>query len=638
MPPASAAVPAAGKPPRVLALGCAAVIVGVVAAIYARTWQGPFLYDDVDAIAGNASLRHLATAFSPPAGTTASGRPVFNASLALSFALGGGQVWAFHLGNLLIHAGAALLLFGVVRRTLVHLGRADALPVAFVSALVWAVHPLQTESVAYMVQRAEALMGLFLLLSLYGFVRWAQAGRRAPGWAILSVVAALGAMGSKEVGVVLPVVLFLYDWTFFGGGVREILRRGRAVYGGVVACWLPLAFWVAGTGGRGGTAGFGSTLRWWDYLLTQFTAVVHYARLAVWPYPLVGDYGWILARDPLQIAFCGALVAGAAAASVHLIRRRSPWGFLGAWYLVILAPSSSVVPVSTEVIAEHRVYLSLAALTVGLCAAASARWGRSVLLVAGMTVATLLAVVSFERTRVYDSPLDFWGDVVAKVPGNAGAWNNLGNVRLEAGDRRGAIEDYLRSLALVPTYAYAHYNLANALAADGHPAEAVEHYERALDFRPDDASIHFNLGNALARQQRWYPAAAQYREALRCDPSRTDARYNLGDAMVRVGNLPEAEAAFAQVVRERPASADARVNLGSVLAQEGRAADAETHFREALRIDPTAADVHNNLGGILAGEGHLAEARAEFEAALRLRPDFAEARQNLARVEALMKP
>jgi len=631
--------PAAARDPRPILILCAAAIAAATFAAYGGGFAGPFLYDDVDSILGNATIRHLFTALQPPPGLTVSGRPVLNLSFAANYAVSGTAVWSYHALNVAIHAAAALLLFGIVRRTLGAAAAGARFPgeciaVAFASAFLWELHPLQTESVEYVVQRAESLMGLFYLLMLYAFIRFAAPGGTG-AWAVVSVAACLLGMGTKEVMATAPVIVLLYDRSFVGGSFREAWRRNRALYLSYAACWIPLALLVARSGGRGGSAGFESGVPWWAYLLAQFKAVVLYLRLSLWPRPLVGDYGRILAGSPLEVALCALFVLSLACGTCFLLRRRSPIGFLGAWFLIVLAPSSSVVPVSTEIMAEHRMYLPLAAVVTLAVLALHALASRRVFLASVGLVALGYGVLTHRRTHVYESSLAFWSDVARKVPANAGAWNNLGILLAEKGDQEGAIGDYRRALGLAPAYAYAHYNLGNSLMAVGRAGEAAGQYEEALRFRPQDPSIHFNLGNALAKERRPLEATAQFREALRIDPSRADAWFNLADALMQSGDTAQATDAYAHAVLLRPDFADARVNYGNVLAQAGRLDDAIRELREALRLEPGAADIHNNLGGVLAEAGRLAEARAQFEDALRLKPDYPEARDNLERVRAL---
>ncbi len=622
------------------ALWCGAAIVGAVAAVYGRGLRGGFVYDDLDAIPGNASLRHLVTAFAPPMGTTVSGRPVLNLSLALNYLVSGTRPWSYHLFNMAIHAAAALVLFGVARRTLAIASdpsqparkhRALALAVA----LLWALHPLQTESVAYVVQRAESLMGLFYLVTLYAALRCAQSGRT--GWAAAAAAACLLGMGTKETMVTAPLVVLVFDRTFLAGSFREAWRRRSGLYVALAACWVPLAYLVLLTGGRGGTAGFGAGVPWWEYLLAQFRAIAHYLRLAVWPDPLVGDYGRVLAPDPLGVAVGTLVVLALVGATVLLARKKHPGAFLGAWFLLVLAPSSSIVPVSTEIIAEHRMYLPLASVVVVVVLGLD-RWlgHRPALLGAAVGLLALFAgIASARRVEVYRSASAFWSDVVQKRPGNAGAWNNPGLVLAGQGDLGGAAEDYRRALALAPAYADAHANLGVALAATGNPGEAAENFRAALRFRPGDASLHLNLGRALAALGRPMAAGGEFREATRLDPGRPSAWYALGGALADTGDVPGASQAYAEAVRLRPDFADARVDYGNVLAELGRTPEAEGQFGEALRLQPNAADVHNNLGSLLAGMGRMAEARTQFEEALRLKPDYPDARQNLERLRAL---
>jgi len=623
---------------------CGAGIAAAILAAYARGLGGQFLYDDVDSIPGNATIRQFSTALMPPAGLTVSGRPILNLSFAVNYALSGAGVWSYHALNIAIHAAGALALFGIVRRTLATPAagswpEGECLAVAFASALLWALHPLQTESVAYVVQRAESLMGFFYLATLYAFIRCAAAPPHAALWAAASVAACLLGMGTKEAMATAPLVVLLYDRTFVGGSFREAWARRKAIHLALAACWVPLAILVAGTGGRAGTAGFGSGTPWWAYALTQFRAVALYLRLALWPHPLVGDYGRILAGSPSGVAVGAAAVLGLVAATCVLLRRAPPIGFLGAWFLLALAPSSSVIPVSTEIIAEHRMYLALAAVaTLGVVTLHVVLDRRRVFMASVALLALAFGIMTFRRIGVYRGPFAFWTDVALKNPENAGAWNNLGNILAAGGDPGGAIARYRRALGIAPAYADAHYNLGLALMATGRPGEAIENYEDALRFQPDNPSIHFSLANALAGERRLSRAAAEYRAALKLDPSRADAWFNLGGALVEAGSLEEASDAYARAVRLRPGFADARVNHGNVLAQLGRVAEAVGEFNEALRLEPGAADVHNNLGSLLAQTGRLADAKAQFEEALRLKPDYLDARENLERLRALERP
>jgi len=306
-------------------------------------------------------------------------------------------VRSYHAVNLAIHLLAALTLFGLLRRTLARMGGAgsagqgrptpppdthlpapgpsagalaaagdaarqsDAAALAFAIALLWALHPLQTEAVTYVVQRAESLAGLFFLLTLYGFVRAVESGKppRARHWFLASIVTCLLGMASKEVMVSAPLIVLLYDRTFVAGSFAEACRRRGRYYAGLAATWLLLAWLVLGTAGRGGTAGLGTPVPWSAYALTQGQAIVRYLQLAAWPHPLVFDYGTSVVRSWVEAWWQTTAVLALLGLAIWALFKKPRTGFLAAAFFVILAPTSSVVPVATQTMAEHRMYLPL---------------------------------------------------------------------------------------------------------------------------------------------------------------------------------------------------------------------------------------------------------------------------------------
>jgi tetratricopeptide (TPR) repeat protein len=618
------------------ALACAAALAALAALAYGRTFSVPLIFDDVPAITGNPTLRHFGAALRPPIDMTVSARPILNLSLALNYAAGGTDVRGYHAANLAIHILAGLALFGIVRRTLARRGSPAASPAAFSVALIWLLHPLQTESVTYVVQRAESLMGLFYLLTLYCFIRGAETETPASRpWYVLSVAACLLGMATKEVMVSAPLVVLLYDRAFLAGTLGEAWRRRWRVYAGLAATWLILPYLVLSTHGRGGTAGFGGAVPWWSYALTQFPAIIHYIHLSLWPHPLIFDYGSALEPPSLRVAACVVAVAGLAAGSAWALFRNSAAGFLGAVFFAVLAPSSSFVPVATETMAEHRMYLALAPVVV-LVVAGIYRWMGRAALPFCLVLAAGLFWATFRRNEVYSTEERIWSDTVAKRPDNERAHNNLGYLLSTEPGRSGeAISQYVQALLLKPDYGQAQYNLGFALAAvPGRLGEAVAHYEEAVRLMPDHAEAHYNLAVALASiPGRSDEMIARYREALRLKPDYPEAHYNLGCALMAMpGRQDEAIAEFEDALRLSPGLAEAHYNLGRVLdTAPGRQDEAITHYREALRLKPDYPEAHYSLAGALqSSPGRLDEAIAQYEEALRLRPEFFQAHFGLA--------
>jgi protein O-mannosyl-transferase len=594
-----------GAPGRLQVLCAAALVALAILAAYGNCYRAPFVYDDQLAILDNASIRHLwppgGALLSAPAGTTVAGRPAANLTLAINYALGGTRVRGYHALNVLIHVLCALALFGVVRRTLAgpvlagRFGR-DAAALSLAVALLWSLHPLQTESVTYVVQRVESLMGLFFLLTLYCFIR-STGSPRPVCWQACAVAACALGMAAKEVMATAPLIVMLYDRTFAAGSFREAWRRRSNFYLALAATWLPLAVLVAGTGwSRGGSAGFNAGVSPGAYWLTQFEAIARYAGLAVWPRPLVFEYGPFRAHSLAGVLPFAVGVAALAAATMAALRRRPALGL----------------------------YLPLAAVAAAAAAGAYSLAGRRSFAALGL-LALALGVLTARRNEAYASDLGLWTDTVAKRPDNANARNNLGLALFRDGRTEEAMTQYRAALEIQPVYPGVLNNLGNALDLEGRTQEAIVQYEAALRIEPGFAAAHYNLAKALARAGRTPEAIEQFGEALRIGPDHADGHAGLGEALLRSGRTAEAIAQFEAALRISPGHARAHFDLGNALAQAGRIPEAIASFEEALRIQPGLAEAGNNLGVLLCRTGRTREGLERIDAAIRAQPDFAQA-------------
>ncbi|MGA2604177.1 MAG: tetratricopeptide repeat protein [Verrucomicrobiia bacterium] len=609
---------------------------------YYNSFQGPFILDDLPYVLENPHIRHLwpiGDALLPSAKSFVEGRPIVNFSLAVNYALGGLAVWGYHVFNLAVHVLAALTLYGIVRRTLLRPGLrerfgASAEWAALAVAVLWTVHPLQTEAVTYIWQRCESLMGLFYLLSLYGFIRGAES-RRSLGWFSLSVAACYLGVGTKEVMVTAPLMVLLYDRAFISGGFREAWTRHWRLYLGLASSWLWLGYLMAGFHNR--DVGYGWGVTWRGYALTECPAVVQYLRLAVWPHPLIFDYGEYVPIGLLAAAPYALILAVLVTGVLFALKRHPAIGFVGAWFFVILAPTSSVVPIGGSPMAEYRMYLPLAAVVTIAVVGAVALGKRlfhkqqGVVLgcIAGGSVAVLLAFLTIQRNRDYYSALTIWQDTVDKRPDNPRALNNLGNALVQLGRRQEAMGHYEQALRIQPDYAETHNNLGNTLFRLGRTQEAIGHYEQALRINPDLAKAHNNLGNALLQSGKVQEAISHYEQALQIRPDLAEAHNGLGYALLQAGKVPEAIEQDQLALRIKPDYADGYNNLGLALAQQGRLREAMEQWEQALRVNPDLADAHYNLGLALQKRGRFPEAIDHYEQALRIQPDDAEAHCNL---------
>jgi tetratricopeptide (TPR) repeat protein len=618
----------------------AAILVLAVAAVYWNSLGVPFQFDDEPAILYNPTIRSLAsirTVLSPPAsGAGVTGRPLVNLSLAVNHAVGGLDVRGYHAMNLALHALAVLTLWGVMRRTLrLCSGPSGRIGegFAFGVALLWAVHPLLTESVVCVVQRNEIMGGLFYLLTLYGFIRAADGGGRR--WLAVSVLACLLGMAAKEIVATAPLLVLLYDRTLVAGGLAAAWRQRRGYYLSLAATWLLLAWLMLGSGQRGGSVGFGLGMSSWDYLLTQCRALTTYLQLSVWPHPLVVDYGPGVSGLG-EVWGRGLIVLALVGATGWALVRKPVWGLIGAWFFVILAPSSSFVPLTTQTIAEHRMYLPLIAVIVLVMAALHRLAGPKSLLL-GVCLAAGLGAATIGRNQVYQSGMTLWADTVAQAPDNPRAHLNLGQALFQAGRLPEAVASFEAALRLKPAYAEAHYNLGLAQSRLGRTTEAIGQFEEVLRLVPDHAAAHNDLGIALAQTGRPAEAEAHFAAALRYRPDFAGAHYNLASLLLRTRRPAEAVPHYEAALRLNSNVAEYHSNLAVALMQTGRVPEATAHYEAAVQLAPDSPELRLNLALTLAAAGRLREAIPHVEAALRLRPDFEPARRYLTEMQADLK-
>jgi tetratricopeptide (TPR) repeat protein len=620
----------------------AATLIAVAAlAAYHNTFTAPFVFDDQFAIVENPSIQHLARLGDvlrpPPYASGAAGRPLVNLTLAINYALGGLDVRGYHAMNLALHIGAALALFGLLRRTLANLAVTSPTLVALTATVAWTVHPLLTESVTCVIQRNEVLAGLCYLLMLYCFARGAETGG-AKFWLPLAVLACFLGMASKEIMASAPLIVFLYDRTFVVRTFREAWHRRSRFYLILASSWLLLAALMLTSQHRGGTVGFGLGVTAWDYLLTQCRAIVIYLKLSFWPHPLVIDYGTDIVQSASAVIAPGLGLLVLLAFTIAGIWRRSPLGFLGACFFSILAPSSSIVPLVSQPIAEHRMYLPLVAVVILVVIGLNKIAGTRSLLIWPVIVIGL-GVLTFQRNADYQSEVTLTQGALAANPRNDRAYLNLGTFSSRQGQTAEAIGYYKKALAIDPRAADTHYNLAAVLDQAGRADEAIEQYQQAVRLRPDFPTAQYHLGLDLAKSGRMEDALGPLERAVRLQPDSAAARRSLaavhvqlGDAQAQAGRMVEAIAHYQAALRLEPDQARLQNNLANALSQNGRAAEAIMHYEAALRLQPDYAEAHYNLAIELLQAGRVREARAHFVEELRLRPDDDQTRLILARL------
>ncbi len=617
-----------------------AVLLGLVALLaYANSFSGAFLFDDQHHIAEDLRIHHLWPISPLLFGTQ---RPLVDVSLALNYAAGGLNPWGYHLVNFLIHWLAGVTLFGVLRRTFrtdrlqARYGQ-EATGLALAIALLWLVHPLQTQSVTYIIQRGESLMGLCYLLTLYAVIRSTTAPHPRR-WSSVALAACALGMASKPVMVTAPVLVAVYDRIFLASSWRMVWHRHRWLLVGLAGTWGLLAWLLIQShtvvsGSAGLTLANSSPA---TYAMTQPGVLLHYLRLAVWPQPLVLDYHWPLATSFESILPSLVVIIVLCLTTGWALRRHPAAGFLGVWLFGILLPSSSVIPLSDPAF-EYRMYLPLAAPITAVVLISShglSRWldadhRRWIAVASVISTALLLASLTIHRNADYQSEQLMWEDTIAKRPKNPRAHVNLGHLLFQDGRLADAVVQLRQALKLDPADPDVHYNLGAVLSRQGHTSEAVAHYLESIRLNPSYVQAHYNLGNILLEQGRFTEAVAQYEEVLREDPTFVRAYDNLGNALVRQGDVAAAIARYREAIRLQPEMAEAHYGVAAALVRQGRDDLAAAEYAQAIQLNPRLAPARAELGALFARQNRVADAMAQYQAAIQLQPENADTHYNV---------
>jgi len=547
-----------------LTLGACGLIAAAGLAAYANTFEAPFVFDGLQL---EKQLRVLS--WNPADWFGTNPRPVGYFTFHLQHTLHGRWLPGFHAVNIAIHVVASLALFGAVFVTcggsrMPAAIQRDAAAIALVAALLFELHPIQTQAVTYLYQRFESLMGMFFLLAVFCFalaVRDGGEGWQRVGWFLASWAAVILSIGSKEVGAMAPLVLLWYDRVFASTSWRDLWTRRWWFYLPFLAVFAAGGIYLYVQREHYAAGGIldPEKMSPLTYALTQPEVICRYLRLTLWPSGQCLDWAWPPADTPERIvpplAIILVLLGGTAWSAIRL----PAVGFLLGSFFIILAPTSSFAPI-IDLSFEHRMYLPLAPLAVlgvlggraGLQQlsarlALAPRVAHTIVTAAALAVSIALGVTTFLRNEVYGSGVTLWSDVIAKVPGNARAYAGLAwHVEQEMGDVRTAIRLNEQALRIDPFIATAHRGLAILLAASDR-RQAIHHAREAVRIERNADNLN-NLGIVIAEMA---PKEAEdcFQEALSLDDRFEAARLNLENLLATPRERAEAP------LRPFPASA-----------------------------------------------------------------------------------
>ncbi len=647
----------------ILEVVCVATILAAGIASYCNTLQVPFLFDDIARIVNEPSIRTL---WPPSVAMQNSNRPFGQYTFALNYACHGYDVFGFHFVNLGIHLVGALFLYGFVKRSLRRCGpryHPSAELLAFSIALVWVVHPLNTQAVTYIVQRLESLMGLAYLATLYCFAR-SQDSKTSWFWLLCSVVACAFGMGCKEVMVSAPLVVLWYDRAFMASSWRALFLKRKYFYVLLASTWTVLVWSMVhyrldySNGSLYQVEGLTS----WTYLISQSSVLVHYLSLAVWPRGQCVYPAWPVSHSIQEVLpqflFMSVLFASTVWAVFHYPR----WGFLGGCFFLVLAPTSSVIPIK-DLAFEHRMYLPLAAVIalvhagvfellsrIGISKASAS----SIHLGTSMLLALALGITAFERNKVYESETSVWKDTLVKSPRNVTVWVGLGGLLAKEKRYAEACEHFENALEIAPNDPSANANYAGLLIEMKNYELAGQHLERAFQNNPNNLDAIANMAHLQTRLENFAEAVKYYQAAILGFPNDEELQSSLIASLIRSGSLSQAVTSSHDNLERRPDSAKANVDFASALIASGRNAAAVKYCERAIALDdqlstahatlatletdadkaiermkravwlePTSFDFNRALGNMLMGTKPL-DAIGHFEIALQSEPDSVE--------------
>jgi tetratricopeptide (TPR) repeat protein len=554
------------------------IIALITLAAYSNSFNTPFVFDDTFRIERNAALHSgdFKRLLAP--------RVLIYTTLYANFKAGGLDTTPYHITNLAIHILAAWFLFGIITNTL---GKSrkyqpNATCIALIASCLWAVHPLQTESVTYIIQRCESLTGLCMLLTLYCATR-IHSSAYPHRWQIATVAAAALSMTTKEISIITPLLILLYEYAFRR---QHDLKMNRGYYLALLltpAVLVGLAL-LAPPDYGGDTAGFGfQAITPYHYALTQFRCVAYYLRLALYPSPLCIDLAWPVTEKLTDVIPHIMLMALLVTGSIYLLIRKPNYGFWAVWIFFLLSPSSSIMPIA-DVAVEHRMYLPLAgicvmaALLLFNCSEPLSRSQRRITRTTlSIAVIALLGLMTYDRNCDYASGEAIWINCIQASPNNARAYLNIGQAQTAKGDYATAIPYFEKAATLDKSDPRARYNLGLSHIITGNIDAGIAICHEAIPLSD-------------------YPEHTLY------------AKLNIAYGHILNGELATATEIYNDIISTTPVewsfmTAEAHYRLGTLLERNDTTA-AMGHYETAIKLSPTHALAHNDLALALQRKQH----------------------------------
>jgi len=632
-------------------------------AAYSNTFDVPFQYDDILTVRDNLIIRDFQYFAEPSKAEvfkhhfgyhTFRSRYVGYLTFALNYHLHGLDVRGFHIGNLLIHIGTALLIYLLVilcfktpylseSKIRMYSGYT-----AFFTALLFVIHPIQTEAVTYIWQRVASLAGMLYILSVAAYIKWRIHVSGPPGQAqqkftssrslpfyLISITAAVLSMKTKQIAITIPATIAMYEFLFFRGEAGK-----RVLYLVPFCLTLPIIPFTLIDIGKPFGDMIGDVSRATrdltelprlDYFFTQFTVIVKYISLTFLPVNQNVNHEYVIYHSLLDpnvlLSFVFLLVLfGTGIYLMYRSRKYDAYVRLIAagilWFFITLSVESSLIPIA-EIICEYRMYLPSAGLIVVfvtlLFAAAEKmkdRWKHmeAAVVLALLLIVLLLAGTTYARNSVWQNDFTLWQDVVRKNPGGVRGITNLGLAYSKQNDEKSAIELYGRALAIKPDHYEALFNRGNAYTKTGQYDKAIEDYSTALTAF-ESFRAYFNRGNTYMKTGDYSKAVEDYTKAIATVPRHFSAYHNRGNAYVKSGQLQEAIKDFTTAITLAPEKSAGYSERGFVYFNLARYSLAIQDLTKAVTLEPGNVRAYMRRGYTYAAMGDMENAVQDLKTA-----------------------
>jgi len=610
--------------------------------VYSNTFHCSFHFDDSLYIIDNffiRDMRHLQNiwAFYPC-------RFVAFLSIAFNYHFNQLDVFGYHLFNIAIHLGSAFFIWWFVLMTFSTPAMKEeniarhANIIALLAGLVFVSHPAQIEAVTYICQRAASMAAMFYLISLCLYVK-SRLPCQPPGLArfyyFCSLIMAIVAMFTKETAITLPLMVLLYEFSFFE--TKKNLNWRRIIPFLLTILIIPLTMLLTKSKffhdiqviaqGPGGISPV-------HYLLTQFRVTVTYIRLVFFPLNQNFDYDYPVFKSifelPVLISFLFLIIIFFW--TKNLFSKYRLVSFSIFWFFLTLLPESSFLP-EKDVIFEHRLYLPLVGFSMFLVSALYYLLGKNninMMVFALLMIIAFNSVLTYQRNKFWKDDLTLWGDAVQKSPHKARPYNGLGVAYINQGNFVQALTNFNKAISINPSYANAYNGRGDIYSKQGDWAQALSNYNKAIAINPGYEDAYYNRGIFYERQGNFTQALSDYNKAIEINPDYAEAYYNRGNTYKGQNNFTQSLNNYNKAIEKNPNYEKAYINRGNLYSRQGSFTQAEFDYSKAIAINPEDAQAYINRGTFYAQQGSFIQALSDYNKAIKLNPKFQEAYYNRA--------